>query len=282
MDPARRRAHRRRRRWLPWGLLAGTVLVAGVGGWLASRSLSALLARNAQLEREAAESEARVAELQVLRASMERRLRALERPAGQQVRPTALASAREADPQLAGREAARKMLQSRLQEELRRGDAWLDESDGRLRVALSERLLFEPGQPTLTARGSAVLARVGGVLAPLTDHLTQVTDHTDESPTAGALPASGTPATSWELSAARAVAVVRYLVEGAHLAPERLSATGHASFRPVVTADTPPARLRNRRVELLLSPVPTPVSARSAAPLPRAGAAPRPGGEKGL
>ncbi len=67
------------RTWLPWGLLAGVVVLAGVGGWLASRSIAALLARTAQLEHEAAESEARVAELQAQRDALERRLRALER-----------------------------------------------------------------------------------------------------------------------------------------------------------------------------------------------------------
>jgi chemotaxis protein MotB len=123
----------------------------------------------------------------------------------------------------------------------------------------------------LTKRGTEVLARVGRVLAPLTDHTTQVKDYTDESPTSGALPGLASPATGWELSATRAVAVARFLVEGARVAPERLSATGHASVRPGGTSYSRPFRLRTRRVELLLSPVPAPVSsARSAAPLPRA------------
>ncbi len=78
MEEARSAVDRRRRAWLPWVLLAGVVAVAGGGGVMASRSISSLLARNAQLEREALESEARVAELQVLRGSMERRLRLLE------------------------------------------------------------------------------------------------------------------------------------------------------------------------------------------------------------
>lgn len=272
MEDEARSSAPRRRRWLPWSLLAATVLAAGGGGWLASRSVSALLARNAQLEREAAESESRVAELQVLRASMERRLRALERPSpgppGSDVRP--LAPAREADAQLAGREAARKTLEARLKEELRRGDAFLDESNGRLRVELTERLLFEPGQPTLTPRGSEVLARVGAVLAPLTDHTVQVAAHTDEVPHPGALLGAASPPTSWELSAARAVAVVRHLVDAARLPPERLAATGQASYRPVATTDSERARVRNRRVELLLAPTPAePVSARAPHP-PRA------------
>ena len=42
------------------------------------------------------------------------------------------------------------------------------------------------------------------------------------------------------------------------MAPERLSATGHASFRPEVPMDSPQNRLRNRRVELELAPMPVP------------------------
>jgi chemotaxis protein MotB len=70
---------------------------------MASLSISALLARNAQLEREALESEARVAELEVLRGSMERRLRLLEqqqmastaqRPMGANVPTPAVAPAK--------------------------------------------------------------------------------------------------------------------------------------------------------------------------------------------
>jgi len=71
-------AKRRSRAWLPWALLAGVTLVLGLGALTSWRSISALLERNAQLEREALESEARVAELQGLRSNMERRLRMLE------------------------------------------------------------------------------------------------------------------------------------------------------------------------------------------------------------
>jgi chemotaxis protein MotB len=76
MEPAASDMEKRRRGRLPWWLLAGALLT--VGGGLAARSISSLLERVEQLEREAAESEARVAELQVLRDSLTRRLRQLE------------------------------------------------------------------------------------------------------------------------------------------------------------------------------------------------------------
>jgi len=69
---------RRRRAWRPWGLLVGAVVLATSGAWVGSRSISALVERNRQLESEAAESEARVAELLALREAQSRRLRMLE------------------------------------------------------------------------------------------------------------------------------------------------------------------------------------------------------------
>jgi chemotaxis protein MotB len=225
---------------------------------MASRSVSALVARNAQLEQQALESEARVEELQVLRASMERRLKLLEQSqtgtAAQ--RESEARKAREADAQFVRREAARKSLEKKLKAELAQGDVWLDASRPEaLRVELSERLLFEPGQSTLLPQGLEVLTRVGAVLASVEGHAVQVSSHTDERPTAAGVETG----TSWELSSGRATAIVRSLLEvPVRMAPGRLSATGQASFRPEVPMDSPQNRQRNRRVELELVPMPVP------------------------
>ncbi|WP_224362693.1 OmpA family protein [Hyalangium versicolor] len=225
---------------------------------MASTSISALLERNTELEQGTLESEARVAELQVLRASMERRLRQLDQ---QQTGTTAQRESearkiREADVQAAQREAARVKLEARLKNELAQGDIWFDTTrPDALRVELSERLLFEPGQSSLTAQGVEELGRIGAVLAAVEGHAVEVSSHTDDLPAA-----SGTGVgTSWELSSARATAIVRVLMEPpARIVPERLSAIGHASFRPEVPMDSPQNRQRNRRVELTLSPMPVP------------------------
>jgi chemotaxis protein MotB len=133
MEQARSEAAGRRKAWLPWALLAGVGVLAMGGGMLAWRSVSALVQRNAQLEQQALESEARVAELQVLRAAMERRLRVLE----QQQRDTAAQregearKAREADAQAAQREAARQKLEAKLKDGLAQGDGKSSKKSGR-------------------------------------------------------------------------------------------------------------------------------------------------------
>lgn len=57
---------------------------------------------------------------------------------------------------------------------------------------------------------------------------------------------------NWELSAARAVNIVKYFIEEGNIAPERLSAVGYGELRPLAPNDTPEHRARNRRVEIVL------------------------------
>jgi chemotaxis protein MotB len=71
--------------------------------------------------------------------------------------------------------------------------------------------------------------------------------HTDDRPISTAIFPS-----NWELSTARATEVVRLLIEEGGIAPERLSAAGYGEHRPRVPNDSPEARARNRRVDLVV------------------------------
>jgi chemotaxis protein MotB len=75
----------------------------------------------------------------------------------------------------------------------------------------------------------------------------RVEGHTDDVPIRTARYQS-----NWELSTARASAVVAYLVEVGKLDPERLSAAGYGEFHPQVPNDSPEHRARNRRVDLVV------------------------------
>jgi chemotaxis protein MotB len=61
--------------------------------------------------------------------------------------------------------------------------------------------------------------------------------------------------TNWELSTARATQVVRFLAEKANLPPQRLVASGYGEFHPIASNKTPVGRAKNRRIEILLTPM---------------------------
>ncbi len=73
--------------------------------------------------------------------------------------------------------------------------------------------------------------------------------HTDDVPLSG----SGQYADNWELSQARALSVVHYLVEEQSFPPERLAAAGFGEHQPLDPGDSAEARARNRRIELKLT-----------------------------
>jgi chemotaxis protein MotB len=143
-------------------------------------------------------------------------------------------------------------LQTQMKDEIAHGDIRLTESGGKLRVDLVDKLLFESGEATISKRGEGVLARVGGVLAQIDDKTIQVSGHTDNLPLGETLTARFP--TNWELSAARAVTVVRFLAEKAGVPARRLVATGYGEWSPIASNRSPSGRARNRRIEILLTP----------------------------
>jgi chemotaxis protein MotB len=143
-------------------------------------------------------------------------------------------------------------LQAQMKEEIAKGDVRLSESGGKLRVDLVDKILFESGEAQISRRGEGVLARVGAVLAQIDDKQIQVSGHTDNLPLGEKLTA--TFPTNWELSAARAVTVVRFLSEKAGVPPQRMVASGYGEWSPIATNKSGSGRARNRRIEILLTP----------------------------
>lgn len=161
------------------------------------------------------------------------------------------AQVQEKEARLAELQATQDELLSELEQEIADGQIQVERLRGQLRVDLVDEILFDSGQATLKPEGQAVLERVASVLAGA-NRIVQVQGHTDNIPIKGRL-AERFP-TNWELSAARAVNVVRFLQEEAGLDPKSLSATGLAEYRPRATNDTDEGRQANRRIEILLVP----------------------------
>ncbi|MHB2147775.1 OmpA/MotB family protein [Calditrichota bacterium LG25] len=121
------------------------------------------------------------------------------------------------------------------------------EMDGSgIHIRMGDNILFDPGRADLKKQAFPILKAVADVVK---DDFKQifVEGHTDNVP----IHTSRFPS-NWELSAARALSVVRYLhyVEGIDAA--RLAAVGYGEYRPLVPNTTPENRAKNRRVEIYI------------------------------
>lgn len=113
-------------------------------------------------------------------------------------------------------------------------------------VEVKDAILFEPASAQLKESGIAVLDDLEGLLNDF-DNAIVVEGHTDNVPLNTTLYPS-----NWELSTARAVAVLRYLNEVKKVEPTRLSARGYGEYAPIAPNDSAENKRKNRRVNLLI------------------------------
>ncbi len=142
-------------------------------------------------------------------------------------------------------------LLNEMKEEIEQGQIAITELKGKLTVDVVDKILFDSGQAEIKPEGLAVLKRVVEILMTVTDKTIRVEGHTDNVPITGAL-AKRYP-TNWELSAARALNVTRYL-EKEGLDPALLSAAAFGEYQPVADNETPEGRAKNRRIAIILLP----------------------------
>lgn len=153
---------------------------------------------------------------------------------------------------LAVQEAARlgeieRRIKAALDAQKLRSDVRFRVTDRGLVVALiSDDVFFENASAQLRPRGQAVLRAIGPVLRPLPEEVA-VEGHANRLKIRG-----GPYPSNWELSAARASGVVRYLIGSQDIEDTRLSATGYGSSRPLYPSSDPRAIRFNRRVDLVL------------------------------
>jgi len=112
---------------------------------------------------------------------------------------------------------------------------------------LTDKVLYNSGSATLNPAATPLLDRIASLLRTEFDHPIVVEGHTDDQ----AIASAEFP-TNWELSTARATAVVRFLIRD-HVGPGRLGAAGYGAMHPLTTNATPTGRSRNRRVEIVLT-----------------------------
>jgi len=139
-----------------------------------------------------------------------------------------------------------------MKSEIEKGKITITQLKGKLKVNMLEEILFDSGRTTIKPDGLEVLARVGNILLEVKDRAISIEGHTDDVPI-GAVLARKYP-TNWELSAARACTIVRYLQEKVGIDPDVLSATGYGEYQPVASNESEEGRAKNRRIEILLIP----------------------------
>lgn len=238
----------------PWVLLVLTLLAgAGAAGWLwwelqrargeaasATRWLESARNELGDARAQRADLAARLGQAEVERSS----LLAAKDALSQDVQTK--------DEQLAALRGDLDQLQEKMKAEIEKGNVRLSQENGRIKVDMVDEILFDVGDSAISKQGAEVLSRVGAVLAGMKDKQIQVSGHTDDQPISPRL-VKRFP-TNWELSAARALTVVRFLEERAGVPGRRLVAAAHSQYDPIAAGKSAKSRAQNRRIEILLTP----------------------------
>lgn len=124
------------------------------------------------------------------------------------------------------------------------------------RVVMSSEQLFDTGSALLSSSGRKLLSEVVPVVQSIvakmpegTDWVLRVDGHTDAQPLSG----TGRYRDNWELSQARALAVVKFLIDESQLNAQQLSANGFGEYQPINSGTSAAALAQNRRIELTLA-----------------------------
>jgi chemotaxis protein MotB len=149
--------------------------------------------------------------------------------------------------ELEKKSAAYETLAQSLKGEIAAGQIELSELMGKMTVKMKDKILFSSGSAKLGKAGEDALKKVAEALAGLKGKIIRVEGHTDNVPTA-----KGPYRTNWELSVARALAVVKFLQDNG-VDPGMLSAAGYGEYHPIASNDTPENRSLNRRIEIVLA-----------------------------
>ena len=139
-----------------------------------------------------------------------------------------------------------------LKEEIEAEEIELVELEDTLKVVFIDKILFDSGSVEINQKGQKILLVVADSIRANKDQNLLVEGHTDNTPLSPALKERFP--SNWELSAARAAAVVRFIQKVGQLQPERLSARGYSYYRPVASNKTKEGRHQNRRIEIILGP----------------------------
>ena len=143
-------------------------------------------------------------------------------------------------------ERIRQLIEERSLEAGVQGQILVSRDEDRITIRLADNLVFPSASADIREQARPLLAIVAAAVNQ-TDNEIRVEGHTDNIPLATAKYPS-----NWELSSARATAVLRLLTEELGVDPARAFAAGYGEFRPVASNLTPEGRALNRRADIVL------------------------------
>ena len=122
--------------------------------------------------------------------------------------------------------------------------------DGKVYVSMEEKLLFASGKWEVSTEGISALKNLSKVLEKNPDINVMIEGHTDNVPYNG----TGQVKDNWDLSVMRATSIVKILLANGKIEPKRLVTAGRSEYLPVDPSNSPQARAKNRRTEIILTP----------------------------
>ncbi|MFC1748909.1 OmpA family protein [Pseudomonadota bacterium] len=117
-------------------------------------------------------------------------------------------------------------------------------------IEIEHSVLFGSGQADLSSEGKSVVKEIAAVFNNYTGYHMRVEGHTDNLPMNAELKQHYF--SNWELSAARAANVVRYMIYALDVPSKNLSIAGYADNRPIATNDDKAGRAQNRRIRAVV------------------------------
>jgi len=158
--------------------------------------------------------------------------------------------AEQKDAELTELEKAKLELEESLKKEIGTYKAKLQMTERGLVITFLSEVFFDSGKAKIRPDGKPALQKVAEVLnKEVIDSNVAIEGHTDNDP----IKHSGWQS-NWELSSARSLAVLHYLIDDCKINSKRLSANAYGQYRPVVSNDTPQNKQKNRRVEIVILP----------------------------
>lgn len=140
----------------------------------------------------------------------------------------------------------KEKLEEKVEEEKLKESVQITMDERGLKIRFTDQVLFDLGEAVVKPGALPILRAVGEEIYLVPNHVL-VEGHTDDWPI-------HTPQfpSNWELSTARATALVHFFIEEVGVDPTKLSAAGYSKYHPVAPNDSPVNKAKNRRVDVII------------------------------